>query len=452
MMRTQFWHILLVIFAIMGCSQSAIAQDKNNTIILDIDKAITMALKLNPNLKISMAEEEKADAQIRETAAGALPQLTFSGSYTRNIKKPVFFFKLGGEVQPIEIGSNNSYVANINLRQTIFDNGQLGVRKARRIANLFSQSTKEGTELTKDEVILNVRSSFYTVLLTEEVVEVFKASLEQAEAHYENIKQKYEKGAAAEFDLLRAEVQVAEIEPSLIEAQNNLILSKDQLKNAIGLDLEKKLELQGSLEYKPLSEVEIANESANALNRRPELTQLKLQRRMAELNIDIQKGQRLPSLFLNGNYQFQGESDDLRFGNRERSSSFAASIDLQFNIFDGFRTSARIQEARAEFNRIQHHMERVKQAVRIEVQQAESRINEARQRIQAQQKSVRQAEKAYQIAEVRYNNGVGTQLELFDARVSLNRIKTNYLQAVYDYNIALFEWQKAVGLIQENAE
>nr|NIR50148.1 TolC family protein [candidate division KSB1 bacterium]NIR65324.1 TolC family protein [candidate division Zixibacteria bacterium]NIT58644.1 TolC family protein [Fodinibius sp.]NIW46379.1 TolC family protein [Gammaproteobacteria bacterium]NIS47039.1 TolC family protein [candidate division Zixibacteria bacterium] len=140
------------------------------------------------------------------------------------------------------------------------------------------------------------------------------------------------------------------------------------------------------------------------------------------------------------------------FGNRERSSSFAASIDLQFNIFDGFRTSARIQEARAEFNRIQHHMERVKQAVRIEVQQAESRINEARQRIQAQQKSVRQAEKAYQIAEVRYNNGVGTQLELFDARVSLNRIKTNYLQAVYDYNIALFEWQKAVGLIQENAE
>ncbi|MFQ5605965.1 MAG: TolC family protein, partial [bacterium] len=314
--------------------------------------------------------------------------------------------------------------------------------------SLFSESSREGTKLTRDQVILNVRRAFYTVLLSQQVVDVFRQTLAQTEAHFDNVKKKYEQGVAAEFDLLRSEVDRSEAQAGLIEAQNNLKLAKSALKNAIGLPLDKPLNVSGTLEYQPLPDEEVARMSQEALKLRPEMKQLNLQMEMAQLNASIQKGQYLPSLSLVGNYQFQGQSSDLRFGATERSTSLTAGLSLRFDIFNGFATSARIQQAQAQANEVVHQMENISQLIKLEVEQATLRMQDARQRILTRQKSVAQAQKAYDIAEVRYDNGVGTQLELFDARLALNRTRTNYLQAVYDYNIALFEWQKAVGIIQ----
>lgn len=436
------------LFLILFFVRISHSQETDGAIVLDIETAIEMAMVQNPNLKIANDREKIAEAQIKETSAGALPQLTFSSNYTRNIKKPVFFFKLGDEVQPIEIGSNNAYIGNISFQQMIFENGQLGLGKARRIAHLFSEVMEEGTELTKDKVILNVHQAFYTVLLSQQVVSVFQETLAQTEAHYKNVHMQYEHGVAAEFDLIRSEVQVAEAKAALIEAENGLELAKNGLKNAIGLPLERKINLMGSLAFEPISEEEILEAAKVALHNRPEMKQLRLQEEIARLNIDIQRGRRLPSLTLNGNYQFQGQSDNFQFGPMERSSSFTTSLDLRLDIFNGFETSARIQKSELEFLEILHQKEQVNQIIKIEIRQATLKMKAAQERIEAQQKSVRQAEKAYQIAEVRYNSGIGTQLELFDARLALNRIKTNYLRAIYDYNIALFEWKKAVGIIQ----
>ncbi|MFQ5631715.1 MAG: TolC family protein, partial [bacterium] len=160
------------------------------------------------------------------------------------------------------------------------------------------------------------------------------------------------------------------------------------------------------------------------------------------------RGARLPTLSLSGNYQFLGQSDDFAFSAVERNTSFSATLDLQFNLFDGFATSARIQQAKAELSRIRHQKDELEQAIKIDIRQAVLRMTESQERIRSQLRSVHQAKKAYQIAEVRYNQGIGTQLELFDTRLALNNIKTNYLRAVFDYMIALTSWQKAVGIIQ----
>ncbi|MFQ5709167.1 MAG: TolC family protein [bacterium] len=443
-------HCLILWTAILVAAsvEYVLGQAADNLVVLDVDQAVELALRLNPNLKIARDKENMADAQIRETAADALPHLSLNSTYTRNVKRPAFFFKIGERVQKIEIGENNSYIGNFQLEQTIFQNGQFGVRKARRIANLFSETAREGTKLTKDEVILNVRRTFYTVLLSQQVLEVFRETLSQTEAHFENVKKKYEEGVAAEFDLLRSEVDRSEAKAGFIEAQNNLELAKSALKNAIGLPLDKELNVSGALQYQPVPEQDIVRRSRKALSLRPEMKQLNLQLEMARLNIAIQKGQYLPSLSLVSNYQFQGQSSDFQFGPTERSTSFTTGLNLRFDIFTGFATSARIQKAEAETNQLQHQMETIGQLIELEIEQATRRMKDAQERIVARQKSVEQAQKAYDIAEVRYDSGIGTQLELFDARLALNRTRTNYLQAIYDYNIALFEWQKAVGIIQ----
>ena len=154
----------------------------------------------------------------------------------------------------------------------------------------------------------------------------------------------------------------------------------------------------------------------------------------------------MPSISLNANYLLQGQSNDFQFDSNERNASLATTLNVKFNLFDGFETAAKIQKAQAELDQVRDQREQLSSAIGIEILQARQRMKEALERIEAQQKSVQQAEKAHAIAEVRYQQGVGTQLELFDARLALNRIKTAYLRAIYDYNIAVFAWQKAVGI------
>lgn len=426
---------------------SAPAED-TGPLTLDMETSVQLALQRNPNLKAARDNENAALAQIREVASGALPQISLSNNYTRNLRRPAFFFDLGGQVQKIEIGSNNAYTSNLHLEQTVFQNGQFGVKKARRIANLFSESSREGTKLTRDEVILNVRRAYYTVLLSRQIVSVFQETFSQTEAHFQDVKKKYEAGVSAEFDLLRSDVDRSEAKAGLLEAQNRLKLAKAALKNAIGLSLASRINVSGSLKYKPLPPDQIETQSREALSLRPEMKQLNLQLEMARLNTSIQKGRYLPSLSLVGNYQFQGQSSDFQFGPTERSTSLTAGLNLRFDIFNGFGTRARIQQARAQASSIEHQAESVGQLIKMEVEQASLRMKDAQERIAARRKSVEQAQKAHDIAKVRYDSGIGTQLELFDARLALNRTRANFLQAIYDYNIALCDWQKAVGIIQ----
>lgn len=435
--------LLLLLFSFSNARPQGTEQE----LVLDLKAALNIALEQSPQMRIAGATERISNAEVTEARAFTLPQLSVQSSYSRNIKKPAFFAKFGDQTQKIVIGSNNAVNSSLNLNQVILQNGQLGLGKALEIAELAGEIASETKQRTRNEVIFNVRRAFYTVLLSREVVSVFEESLQQAEAHHHNLQLQFDQGLASEFDLLRSEVQVAEVRPALIQAQNNYELSLKMLKTAIGLPLDRKIQIEGALEFVPHPGNDIDKTIKQGLAQRPEMRQLELQERIARLNLSIQKWRWLPSLSFNANYLFQGQSDDFSFDPLERNTSLAATLNLQFNIFDGFETRAKIRKARAELDRILSQKQQLTQAIEIEIAQAIQKMKEAQERIDAQKKSVRQAEKAYQIAGVRYEQGIGTQLELFDARLALNRIKTNYLQAIYDYNIALFSWQKAIGKI-----
>ena len=220
---------------------------------------------------------------------------------------------------------------------------------------------------------------------------------------------------------------------------------------AVGLPPETKVELVGELDYRPLPAEEVTRRSELAGEDRPELVQLQLQAQMALLNVSLEKDRRWPSLYLSGAYQFQAQSNDFSYGPRERNTSLWAGLELSFDLFDGFRTSARIRQAESQARQIDEQLAEVRQAVEVQILQASLRMQEAAERVEAQKTSVAQAEKAYAIATVRYENGVGTQLELLDAHLAMNRIKLSALRATFDYNIALFEWQRAVAAGREQS-
>jgi outer membrane protein TolC len=417
--------------------------------VLTLEKAIEVALGQNKDVLIADQDRLKSDAQIGEAWSGALPQVSFAGGYTRNIQKPVMFIPPNTPVlnptnktQSIAFASNNSYQMGIQLAQPLFSR-KVGV--ALEIAKTYDQFTQEGYRATQQSVVLNVKKTFYGVLLSRRLVEANRQALDVVRANYENVKSLYNNGNAAEFDLLRAEVQLANTEPTLISAENNFVLAKNGLKALLSIPLEQEIDIEGDFVFEPV-DAAVLNESARtAVSQNPLLSQLTLQESMLEKNISIERANYYPTLALTGAYMWQTQDNTFQFSDYNWAKILTVGVSMSFPIFDGFRTSERIQEAVTDKEKVRYTRLKVEEGLRIQVQSGELKMAEAQRRIEGQEKNVGQAKKAVHIAQTRFKSGVGTQLELMDAQVAMTRTQTNYAQAIYDFLVAKAEWQYAMG-------
>jgi outer membrane protein TolC len=413
-------------------------------IVLSLEKAINMASENNENILMANNDVFTANAQIREAWADALPQVTFNGIYTRNIKQPVFFFPdpATGRQRAFRIGSKNSYIMTLSVEQPLFQAGKVtgGVKAAK----LFKKFSKQGFQAVKSNVFLEVKKAFYTVQLDQQLLAINQQSLEQQLAHLINTRKLFRQGQVSELDTLRAWVDYTNLQPLVIRAENSLRIAENQLKELIGLDLDQKIILEGELDFEQTNGVSLAEVQEEALKKRPELKQLEYQAGIFRQNIGVTRADILPKLFFSGTYQSIAQSDAYNFGEGFQNS-ISAAIRLEVPIFNGMRTFAKVQQAKLDYQNARYQLEMFTDNLKIEVKSILLRIKEAEKRVQVQQHAIQQAERALYMAERRYNEGVGTQLEIGDALLALNLTKTNYVQAVYDHKVALAELNKAIG-------
>lgn len=440
-MKMNKFMFLICTFCIL--TTSGLSQSKS-PIVLHLEKAIDLALENNENILIANNGLQTANAQIREAWADALPQITFNGIYTRNIKQPVFFFPdpKTGQQRAFRIGSKNSYVMTLSVEQPIFQSGK--VTGGIKAAKLFKKFSREGFQAVRSDVILEVKKAFYTVQLDQQLLAINKQSLEQQLAHLINTRKLFLQGQVSELDTLRAWVDYTNLQPQVIRAENNLRIAENQLKELIGLDLEEEIVLEGELDFEKTNGISYAEVEEEALKKRPELKQLEYQTSIFKHNIGITRADVLPKLFFSGTYQSIAQSDAFNLGEGFQNS-ISAAIRLEVPIFNGMRTFAKIQQSRVDFKNARHQENMFRDNLKIEVKSILLKIKEAENRVQVQQHAIKQAERALYIAERRYNEGVGTQIEIGDALLALNLTKTNYVQAVYDHKIALAELNKAIG-------
>jgi len=426
------------------------AQDpsQDQPVVLTLDKAIIMALEQNRDVLIADQERHKAEAQIGEARSGAFPQLYVNGSYSRFFLKQVLFLPPNSMINPtnqtqaMEIGSDNAYIGTAQISQTLFSK-KLGA--ALDIAETYQEYSEQAFRGAKEDVTLQVKKAFYAVLLAEKLVQANRQGLDVVKANFENVQSQFRHGTAAEFDLLRAEVQLANTEPLLTSAENGLLLAANALKSILALPLETPMKIEGSFTFQEMDSILLNEGRRNALTANPILTQLSLQESMLEKNISIEKANYWPSLGLVGNYQWLTQTNTFKFSDYFWAKMLSVGISIQWSIFDGFRTSARVEQAAVDKHKIHYARLKAEEGIKIQIQAAELRMGEARKRIAGQEKNIEQAEKAVRIAQTRYKSGVGTQLELLDTQVAMTRAQTNYAQAIYDFLVARAEWQYAVG-------
>lgn len=411
---------------------------------LSLDQAIQAALNNNRDLRIAQLEIDKADAQVTEAFGNALPSLDLTGSYTRNIQNQVFYFPgADGISRPIEIGSANAISGALQLRQVLFNSAVLtGVGTAKTYAQISRQQLRATTAQT----VLAVKSAYYGAVLASDVLELNRQMLRNAEQNYETARRFYEAGLRAEFDAIRAEVQVENQRPAVAEALDNYESAIDNLKILLGIPPDTALALTDTLMFEATGDtavpsVAMAREMLERYN--PQLEALTLGTEVNRQLIDINRSEFLPTLALFGAYQIQAQADD--FSSLDFQPTSMVGLNLTLNLFNGWQTSARVEQAKIEHQQSQQQLAQLDQALKTQLEAALRRIDLARQRIAVSQRTISQAERGYQIATVAYSAGTGTQLEINDAELALAQSRLNQLNAIFEYRAGLANLEFLLG-------
>jgi outer membrane protein len=440
-MRKRLGALITLLLIVPGVS--VLAQEAKPPVILTVDDAIALALRQNPFHLASQEKIAQARAGVRQAVAGFLPTLNASGSDTLDEK--LFFLEFPSMVpgEPpvrMSIDFTRDYQMGFSFGLPLYAGGRLTA--GYRMANFGLKASQESVRLSEQETVLEAKRAFYGYLLSKEFSAVADEGLRLAEDFMKNVKNLYEVGMASKFDLLRSEVQAANLKPQAIRARNSVEVAALGLKTVCGIELDTPVEVKGELAAPPL-DAEARDVVAEALAQRPELRQLDHQRSMAGESLKIARGSLLPTLAIGGVYNVWSDALNLRKGTWQ--NYYTVSLSLTLPIFDGFESRARIGQSKAALRELDWTRKGLSEAIAFEVRQAVLNLNQARETLLSQERNVEQAREAVRIAELNYAEGLATNLDVSTAQVALSQARTNFSQALYDCVISQAQLEKAVG-------
>ncbi|MFN3133956.1 MAG: TolC family protein [Candidatus Kryptonium sp.] len=415
--------------------------------ILTLEDAVKIALENNSQVKTARLEIIKSDEKLVEARSNLIPQISLSGSYSRYLKKPVLFLppdspfgRLTGGV--IEIGFDNSYIGLVSLQMPLFSwSVYAGVNTANK-GRLIAEQTYRSIVL---KTISDVKKTFYNVLLVKEAYKITKMRIELAEDNLKNVEKMYRQGVASEYDYINAQVQYQNLQPLLVQAENNLELAKNALKLALGIDVNEEIDVVGEMNVDNFAEIDYTSALKELYENNPDIKQAEYQIELSKSLVSLELSGHLPALFLTGNLQYQAQANDFNFNQYRWIRTTFIGLQIQIPIFRGFGTQARIDQARVSLQQSTERMHFVKQALENELKGTIYKIEQSKKRIEAQKKAVELAELGYKIARKRFESGVGTQLEVSNAEVNFAQARLNYQQAIYDYLTALSDLERLIG-------
>lgn len=435
---------MLFILLICGFIPAGLPLHSQEKLTLTLEDSLRLALEQNP---FHLASEEKVNSartQVRQAAAAFFPSLNAQGTkiLSEKLMELEFPSMIPGEPpQRVEVDFTRDYQFTLALNIPIFTGGRLvsGFKQA----NYQVKSSQEGVRQSRQNVIFNTKRAFYGVLLVREFVKVAREAVDVAEKLHENIKIQHEVGLASKFDLLRSEVQVANLKPSLIRAQNNLKAAELSLKNVLGMDQSQPIDVQGEMEFKPV-QPDLEACLKTALENRPELKQFRLQKKVAGEAVNMAQASGLPSVSISGQYNYWADQFDFKEDNWQ--NFYALNLLVNIPLFNGLATHAKVAQAKTAVRELEFNQKGLTDQIRLEVRQAVLHLEEARQSLMSQEKNVDQAQESSRIAELNFEEGLVTVLDVQQAHAALAQAKTNYSQALYDYVVAQAELNKAMGV------
>lgn len=411
---------------------------------LTLADAIGIALENNYTIRKGRHDLEAAYGVVVQTRAIALPKLRAAGDYAATDQTEDFPSFPG--VPQINFENDQRWSANVRLIQSIYEGGR--IKAALRSARLTREQALLQHQAVIAEALLSVRTAYYDVLLGRHQITVQEASIALLEKELVDTRRRFDAGTVPQFNVLRAEVELASAQPRLIRARNTYRIAKNMLVHQLGHSVPTNVwdnlpvELADKLEAEPF-EIELPVALGQALHWRPELAALGRAERLRQLEIATAKAGARPSVQLFAGYG--SRSSQFRDDLSRDISGWQAGAQVNWDIFDGWLTRGRVQQARALHDRARTEHEDTARQIELEVRIAHSSFTEAREVLESQRKVQEQAEEALRLANSRAAAGSGTQLDVLNAQTALTEARTTQIQAVRDYLVARARLVRAIG-------
>jgi outer membrane protein len=407
--------------------------------VIDLPAAIGLALENNFAIRQARERIRQQEGVVLEVSSRQIPNVGADAAYQRNDTDIGFSFP----------PSDRAWQVNVTASQVLYAGG--GVSAAVRGSKLAREAAILDLQAVINEALLQVRTTFYAVLLARERIKVQESNLELLQQQLKTVTDRFDAGTVSSFEKLRAEVAVANAKVPLITARNDYRLAIEALRQGLGLtspdraSIRRVPEFDGTLAFTPVSfDLSAAFDAARA--NRPDLERLQKLAAAGEESITAARSTYYPSVSAFGGWTLRkGLTND--FG--DSSNGWLAGVQAQWSIFDGRATAGRVAQARSLLEQTRLTQTEVQLAVEVEVRRAFSDWQEATELAEASQRVVEQATEAVRLANARYTAGTGTQLDVLQAQVELTTARTNQIHAFYAYNVAVATLRKATGMPDE---
>lgn len=442
---------------------------------LTLPEVVSMALRRNNDVRDARFALDLAREQVSEAWGGVLPTISMNADYTRNLSRavtfmPAFFDPDAGPDDLIQVrfGADNSWNTSITLEQPVFDARVfVGLGAAQRLASIQEEFVRGRSQ----NLVTRVRLAYYDLLLAQEQERLTRNSVMRVRQSLKETSAMNRAGLVSDYDQLRIEVELANLEPNLRRAENAATQFRRVLAVELALEDQESLQVAGSLASMDLDDPG-ANTPANrailafassepregaaeqrvqeAWERRSDLRQLEMTERLRHSEMRLEQMQYLPTVSFFGNYILQAQQNGAPdfFGDpMSRASAQAVGISVSVPIFEGFRKDARVDQRRAAWRQAETQFRFARDQAASQVKSLVELAEEARARARGQRLAVQQAQRGFEIASAQYREGFSGQLELTDAEVALRQSEFNYAQAVYDYLVAWAQLDEAVGAV-----
>lgn len=470
-------HFLITAALIITFSLTTQAQENAGT-SFDLQQCITYALQNRISVKNSIIDEEIADAKVKETIGIGLPQINGSASITQNQKLPRFFTQYSPGSGFIDLGGvtgldpgdvvaaqnffqlRSSGSASLSVDQILFNGSYLVGLQA---TSTYKELSVRNTNLSKEQVVEQVSKAYYLVLVNRERMKLFTSNINRVDSLYSNTKALFENGFAEGIDVDRIEVTLNNLKTEQSKFEKLQVIGIELLKFQMNYPLEDPIEISGDLADESIEEV-IAVDKDYYLDgwdwkSRTEYQILETNYKLQTLNVKNGYAQGMPRLsaFANLGYSTQSAnipglfqtntniSDSKGIGPDKWYSFSTFGVNLNVPIFSGLQRTRRVQQEKLNLQKIENEFKSLEWGIEVEIKRAALLYQNAKETLISQKRNMDLADNVARVTKIKYEQGVGSNIEVVDAESTLREAQINYYNALFDALVAKTDLDKAFG-------
>lgn len=435
-------------------------QTTNGELKLTLKDALRIAFTKGETVKIDSLEIEKVKHDKKTVSAKLFPKIDASGDYSYTIKKQVMYLGGGGKKSDmpsmpgmpdmskgIEVGRTNNISGGVSLGMPLIA-PQLWT--SLKLSKQQLEAALIDSQISHVNLTNNVTKAFYGLQLALETVDVMQQSLDNAQMNFDDISKKYNAGMVALYDKIRAEVQVKNLEPNLLQAENAANEARRMLNILLGIEIDAHTTPLG-IDFSRLQE-EVHSDLYQELLRENKAESIYLELKKIDKQIEMLKSQEqmaknafLPTLSLGGFMRISAMDDGFNLSDYQWTPYSAVQLTLSIPLFSGGERKANMKKARIATNQVKLQRELQKKNLDVQSLSLKERLETTEKKVMSAKEAVNMASKGYEIAKKRYDTGASTLVELNDADLALLQAKLNLKQATYEFYVVKADIDKLRG-------